>query len=64
MNKYIITSFVECSVTFTTIQSAQSYAKEHGLKVCEVYYQNENSKIFLGFGVENENELAKPICSA
>ena len=62
-NKYIITSMVECGVRFTTIQSAMSYAKEHNLKVCEVYYQDGNSKIFLGYSVENEDGLAKPVAS-
>lgn len=57
MNKYIITSFVECSLHFNTLESAKTFAMKHGLNVCQVYYLEEHTPTFIGYGLENENGL-------
>jgi hypothetical protein len=57
MNKYIITSLVECSLYFNNVEPAQDFANEHGLNVCQVYYLDEHTPVFMGYGIENENGL-------
>lgn len=57
MNKHIITSLKECSLTFNTIESAKAFANKHNLQVCQIYYLNEHTPILLGYGIENENEI-------
>lgn len=57
MNKYIIKSFVECSLYFKKIEAAQEFADEHQLGVCKVYYLDEHTPTFLGYAIENENGL-------
>lgn len=57
MNKYFITSLTECSLRFTTIESAKTFADRNGIKVCQVYYLDGNEGIFLGYGLENEGGL-------
>ena len=57
MNKYIITSLVECSLHFNKFESAKKFADRNELQVCQVFYLDEHIPIFLGFGIENENGL-------
>lgn len=57
MNKYIISSLRECSLQFNTLESAKKFANEHGLNVCQVYYLDEHTPVFIGYGIENENGL-------
>lgn len=59
MNEYIITSFVECGLTFNNPQSAQEYADKFELKVCKVFYLDEHTPKLIGYGLENENGLIK-----
>lgn len=57
MNKYILTSLVECSLTFNNIKSAEEFANKHNLNVCKVYVLDEHTPKLIGFGLENENGL-------
>lgn len=57
MNKYLINSFVECSLHFNNVDSAKEYANRNELNVCEVYYLDEHKPRFIGYGIENENGL-------
>ena len=57
MNKYIIRSFVECSLQFTTLQAAKEIADRYHLTVCKVFYLDEHTPKFIGYGLENENGL-------
>ena len=59
MNKYIITSFVECGLYFNNPQAAKEFADKYELNVCEVYYQDEGSLKRIGYGIENEDGLMK-----
>ena len=57
MNKYIITSLMECSLTFNTLESAKEFADKHQLNVCQVFYLDEHTPKFIGYSIENENGL-------
>lgn len=59
MNEYIITSFVECGLTFNKPEAAQEYADKFELKVCKVFYLDEHNPKLIGYGLENENGLIK-----
>jgi hypothetical protein len=57
MNQYIITTLTECGLHFTNQQSAQDFADKHGVSICQVYYLDEHTPKFIGYGLENENGL-------
>lgn len=57
MNKYIITTLAECGLTFNNPQSAQNFADRHHLTVCQVYYLDEHTPKFIGYGIEHKDKL-------
>lgn len=57
MNQYIITTLAECGLHFTNIESAQDFANKHQLTVCKVYYLDEHTPKFIGYGIEYDNQL-------
>ena len=57
MNEYILTSFTECSLTFSNEKTAQKHANKFNLQVCKVYMLDEHTPKLIGYGLENENGL-------
>lgn len=59
MNKYLISSFTECSLQFSNEETAREYADRNDLGVCKIYYLDEHTPKFIGYGIENENGLIR-----
>lgn len=57
MNKFIITSLTECGLYFNNVESAKEFANRNEMQVCEVYYLDEHTPRFIGYGIENEDGL-------